>query len=567
MKKIIFEEIDRINELMGTESKLIAEQAGFLSNIGDELWQFISKAQKGFTKDQVDDVISKGRRNGVDSLSEKELQILVKHLDLAKLAKKYYDDGLIVKKGSIDATISNQITNIEQEGPESYLKIITGIQDAARKDFFGLIPGMKDELFPFADAFAEKLINDLNSILKTSKPELWNNITKVIRNGQTISSSTKEIFRKFIDGLSPKNIQTILRVLVRSLDNQKKLRDEFLQVSEQMANAIAAGKMTNYYEKKLSDILISSKKSYNDSIENVYRNFKKDPSFPGGQMVRDFETSGNYSELLKVINENSSWAKILKEDINSWIQLFNFKKLFTADFWNGWWNVVLKGSPVTFEQISQKLQRKGLKPYFISQVFGAYLVKFVVFPALYTFVKTITQIVGEFSQWVASFFGMETPWDPKQSGQLWSDLIKENFMGAIPNDLRLILPWNSLIDNIVIAAINNNPKSAEDYINKTIRKDVLDGAKKVKEDKLDEIQEVLIEDDLKSIIPQEFHKFLGRKADGTYELRNNKKKISYTIYKEDGVWGVEGKNSETNEIGLYPLENPGVLESLINEMK
>lgn len=567
MKTIIFEEIGRINQLMGTQKKLIAEQAQFLSKVGDELWQFIRKAQKGFTQDQIDDVIAKGRRNGVDSLSEKELQILLKHVDLAKLAKKYYDDGLIVTKGGIDSTISYHVNNIEQNGAESYLEIIKGIQDAARNDFFNLIPGMKDELFPFADAFAERLINDLNATLKTSKPVLWNEITKILRSGQTGSLPFKQTLKNFIDGLSPKNIQTISRVLVRSLKKQEELRAEFLEVSQQMANAIATNKTTDYYEKKLTDILTSSKKNYNDSIENTYRNLKKDPEFPGGQMARDFETSGSYNQLMKVIGENPSWGKIFQDDIKSWLQLFNFKKIFTTDFWNGWWNVVLKGSPITFEQITQKLQRKGLKPFFISQVLGAYFVKFFLFPTIYTTVVTLVQILGEFSQWMASNFGIQTPWDPKQSGELWSDLIKQNFKEAIPTDLRLALPWNSLIDNIVFAAINNNPKAAEDYIEKTIRKDVIDGANKIKEGKIEEIQEVLIEDDLKEIIPQEFHEFLGRKLDGTYELKNNKKGISYKIYKEDGVWGIEGKDPETNIIGVYPLENPKVLEKLNNEMK
>lgn len=567
MKTIIFEEIGRINQLMGTQKKLIAEQAQFLSKVGDELWQFIRKAQKGFTQDQVDDVIAKGRRNGVDSLSEKELQILLKHVDLAKLAKKYYDDGLIVTKGGIDSTISYHVNNIEQNGAESYLEIIKGIQDAARNDFFNLIPGMKDELFPFADAFAERLINDLNATLKTSKPVLWNEITKILRSGQTGSLPFKQTLKNFIDGLSPKNIQTISRVLVRSLDNQKKLRDEFLQVSEQMANAIATNKTTDYYEKKLTDILTSAKKNYNDSIENTYRNLKKDPEFPGGQMARDFETSGNYSDLMKVIGENPSWAKILKEDINSWLQLLNFGKLFTKEFWNGWWNLLLKGSPVTFEQISQKLQRKGLKPYFISQVFGAYLVKYVVFPAVFTFFKTIFWVFGELNQKLGSILGYKPIYDPKESGESNKKMIAETFTSAIPDDFRFLLPFNSILLDIFIFALENDDKAAEDYIDDNIRPDVLDGAKKIKEGKIDEIKEVSIEDDLKEIIPQEFHEFLGRKLDGTYELRNNKKGISYKIYKEDGVWGIEGKNPETNEISLYPLNNPSVLESLINEMK
>lgn len=568
MKKIIFEEIGRINELMGTESKLITEQAKFLSKIGDELWGFMRTAQKGFVQKDIDDIVLKGKRNGVESLSEKEIQTLMKHLDLAGLAKKYYDEGLIISKGSLSSTISGRIEKLKEDGVDTYLNMVNGIKDAARNDFFGLIPGFKEEYYGFADEFAEKLIQDINTSLQEREPELWKEILDIVRRTQKSDRNFIKSFKEFLDGIDLKNVQTISRVLVRSLEKQDKLRNEFVQVSQEMANAIAAGKTTDYYEKKLTDILTSSKKTYRDSIENIYRKFKQDPEFPKGQMMRDFETSGDYSKLMEVIKENPSWGKILREDASAWIQLFNFKKFFTSEFWTGWWNLILKGSPVTFEQISQRLQRKGLRGYFISQVFGAYLIKFIIFPTLYTFFNTVLAIIGEFTQWMGAQLGLETIWDPKQSGELWSDLISEAFMSAIPQDLRLVLPWNSLIDNIIIAAINNNPKAAEDYIDNTIRPDVLDGAKKIKEGKIDEIKEVLIEDDLKQLIPQEFHEFLGRRLDGKYEIRSPKDKTSSLIYKSKttGEWGIEAK-FEDGSIGLLSLNDPAVMKSLKSWMQ
>ena len=56
-------------------------------------------------------------------------------------------------------------------------------------------------------------------------------------------------FKEFLDGSDLKNVQTISRVLVRSRKAQDKLRNEFVQVSQEMANALAAGNTTDYYEK------------------------------------------------------------------------------------------------------------------------------------------------------------------------------------------------------------------------------------------------------------------------------------------------------------------------------
>jgi hypothetical protein len=564
MKKVISEEIGRISQLMGVEPKLIAEQATLLKKVGDELWRFVKKAQKGFTQDQVDDVILKGRRNGVDSLTDKELQTLLKHIDLKRLAEKYYDDGLVVSKNSLNSTITNQINKLKQDGASSYSDLISGIQDSARKDFFGLIPGFKSELNDFADAFANKLIDNLNETIKQTNPTLWDDIVKTIRQTQKVGDSWTLAFKKFLDDLSMGNIQTLSRVLTRSLKKQENLREEFINTSKEMANAIANGKTTLYYEKKLTDILTASKKGYNDSIENIYRMFKQDPDFPKGQMPRDFETSGNYIKLMDAIKDEPRLGKFLIEDLKAWGKLI---KIGTwSEFFQAWWNIVLKVNPVSFEQIVKRLQQRGLKSTFINQVIGAYIAKYLVIPTVYTIYKGFLVLLGEVIQWGGGLIGLETPLDPKQSGPLWTDIIKENFLNAIPKDLRLVLPWNSLLDEIIVAAIENNPKAAEDYLDKTIPKDVKDGAEKIKEGKIDEIKEVSIEEDLKALIPQEFHQYLGRKLDGTYELKNPKKGESYKIYKENGVWGVEAED-KNNQVVLLPLENSSVISSIEAAMR
>lgn len=285
-------------------------------------------------------------------------------------------------------------------------------------------------------------------------------------------------------------------------------------------------------------------------------------------MMRDFEANASYDELMKIMGRQPSWLKIIQEDAMEWVKLFNFKQFFTKEFWVRWWNIVLKGSPVPFEQLAKRLQQKGLRPYFISQVISAYLVKYVIFPVFFSLVKTFIMVFGEASQWLASLGGYETPWDPKQSGESWRNIFFESFMSAIPQDLRLVLPWNSLLDNIWFAAIDNDEKAAEDFMDDNIRPDVLDGAKKIKEGKIDEIKEVLIEDDLKQLIPQEFHKFLGRRLDGKYEIRSPKDQTSSLIYKSKttGEWGIEAK-FEDGTIGLLSLNDPDVIESLKSWMQ
>jgi hypothetical protein len=562
MKKIILEEIDRINELMNTQPKMINEQPKLLSRVGDELWNFVRKSSGEVTQDELDKIVLKGRRDGVETLSSKELKKLMKNLDLSSLARKYYDDGLVISKGTLNSTVQNSIDKIEKEGVEVYEDVMEGFDTAARQDFFGLIPNFKPEYYEFADYFAKRLREDIKKQLQSQKPELWNEIKKYLKIKNF--KGTPDVLKRFIDDLSPENVQTIARILVRGRTKGDKLREEFIKVMQDMANSILLDKTTPYYEKKLTDILSATKKVSSDSIRNAYRTLKKNPNFPDGQVVRDFETSQSYTDLLKVIEQNPTWAKIIREDLNDWIQLFNFSKIFKTEFWNGWWNLILKGNPVTFEKIAQRLQQKGLKPYFISQVINAYILKFLVLPALYTLVKTLIQVFGEGSQWVASLVGIETPWNPKEKGEYWSDMMKETFMSAIPRNFKIILPWNSFIDEIYTAAINNDATSAETFIDKNVRPDIIDGANKIKEGKIDEIKEILIEDDLKDLLPQEFHQYLGRNIDGTYELKNPRKGTTHKIKKVLGVWSIWAVSDGIKD--YFPLTEKEVMEFLKKDM-
>jgi hypothetical protein len=176
MKKIIFEEIDRINELMGTESKLLTEQPMFLSKIGDDLWRFVRKAQKGFVQKDIDNIVSKGQRDGIESLTDKELQTFLKHLDFQSLGKKYYDEGLIVTKNSLNRTLTSRIQKLKEDGASTYPEMVQGIRDGAKNNFFGLIPDLGEEYYPFANAFADELIENIDNVILQTDPELWKQI-------------------------------------------------------------------------------------------------------------------------------------------------------------------------------------------------------------------------------------------------------------------------------------------------------------------------------------------------------------------------------------------------------
>lgn len=574
MKKIIVEEIERINELLGIQPNLITEQYKFLSEIGSELWSLVKKAEPGFKQKDIDDLVTKGKRDGVEALTDNELTSLAKHLNLTELAKKYWDKGKIISKNTQLNTINGNIKRILDKGAASYPETVETLRKNASKDFFGLIPDFDEKYNEFAESFAEIIIENIDTKIKETYPELWKEISIVLQTPlkNSIASKFKLDIGEFINELGFENLQTITRILLRTFQKQDKLRKEFIDVAQQMADVAGTGQNTKYYEKKLADILSSAKKTYKQDARNTYKIIKRDPSFPKGDMVRDFEASEYYTDLMSLIKQRSSFVKIIKEDALEWLKLFDLKKFFTLESLSRWWRVILKLNPVTFKQTAKRLQQRGVQPMLIRQLYGAYILKYLLYPAVYTLVRTLAQLIGEFGQFFVEIFGTESPIDPVLKDDSWRDMIKESFFSAIPDDLRVVLPWNSLIDNIIFFAVNNDKTSAEDFI---------DNATEEIEDSIDNIDDDETRNELDSLrtqgetrlnlqntdIPIELLEALDGELDylkeKVYKKDNSE---SYLINRPDGERALQLSLID-NEWKIETIDRNGVIgyEKLIND--
>jgi len=478
MNKKLINEIDRINQLM-----LINEQPAAIVNVGKKLASTADDFIKKFIKSDLDNVarqevdavatrVRRGALQSLDELADDELRILLKHLDYKKLGTYLFENGLLISRNAIDTNTQRIIDAlINSPNPaEKYKEILMNLKSGARQDFFGTVPGMGDELLPMADQFYDEWLNQIKNTLKTQQPDLYNNISKSLVQKSVTALSQKA--KLFLDDWAFRNIQTIRRVLTNSYKSQETLSKQFLTLADEMATAVSQGKSSEYYTKKMADILTTMNKSFETDISKLVAQFKNDPKYTK-DIALEFERSGAYSSILKALSENKNARQALIEYASAWKNLlwpFKNKESF-LDWGSRFTNMILQQSPYTFEETVKKLQTKGLGNVLAGRVASGIFAKWIALPILLGLGKTLVGIPLELLEWANNSFGGEyqNPWGPtgEEGKKDWFEAIANNFKSTFPEGFEMVVPFGTFVDDIWNALIEGNEIKAEDYVDST----------------------------------------------------------------------------------------------------
>lgn len=475
MNKKLINEIDRINQLM-----LINEQPAAIVNVGKKLASTADDFIKKFIKSDLDNVarqevdavatrVRRGALQSLDELADDELRILLKHLDYKKLGTYLFENGLLISRNVIDTNTQRIIDALinSPNSAEKYKEILMNLKSGARQDFFGTVPGMGDELLPMADQFYDEWLNQIKNTLKTQQPDLYNNISKSLVQKSVTALSQKA--KLFLDDWAFRNIQTIRRVLTNSYKSQETLSKQFLTLADEMATAVSQGKSSEYYTKKMADILTTMNKSFETDISKLVAQFKNDPKYTK-DIALEFERSGAYSSILKTLSENKNARQALIEYASAWKNLlwpFNNKESF-LDWGSRFTNMILQQSPYTFEETVKKLQTKGLGNVLAGRVASGIFAKWIALPILLGLGKTLVGIPLELLEWANNRFGgkYQNPWGPtgEEGKKDWFEAIANNFKSTFPEGFEMVVPFGTFVDDIWNALIEGNEIKAEDYV-------------------------------------------------------------------------------------------------------
>jgi hypothetical protein len=193
-------EINRINKLMGIE--LLNEQvpAGIslrllrlIKNYGDNFFNFVEN------KVATNSILNRVG-NQVVNLVETDIKVLLKHMTkegAEKIAKEWYDNGLLISRRVIETYMDGRVSQIVKDR-ENYIKVCREI-DEGRETFWGMFPQgqVPDYLNKTADEFAELFKKELDTIIEKDYPNIW----KWVKEKGWASKTLREIEEMSIDAV------------------------------------------------------------------------------------------------------------------------------------------------------------------------------------------------------------------------------------------------------------------------------------------------------------------------------------------------------------------------------
>ena len=501
-KELVNEQLGRIATIMGVEPKVINESASILKFMSDKGQNLVSFLKKGGSKEIGERVLNK-LKNDVDSLTDDELKLIMKLLDYEKMARALFRGGPSKLRivDAFDRTYSTAISQFEdkvgevvrqakQLNPnltESEIARITkdtlteeyqrridtwgkglNVNPDTKSAFFGTVLNVTEDITPLASEFLDLMETDFIRYFKETKPDLYKFLTP------SSMKVAEKVLKETISTITPKNVETIRRFFARFVDDNDKLQKEFIEVANEMAKVQSAGDNTDYYVKKLSDILRVASSRWKKDMENLYEEVysKRIPDKVKRKLSKDEIISDIVKELKN--DKNLGILGPFKKMVRGWRELLPGKlggKNRTAPFWSRWVQFVLKSVPVTFEEIVTTLTQRGVTLTVAQMAAGGFIAKYTIGPFIAGLIRTLGYVGMEINQKLSELTGWEVgwyegaPWENEQGGfQGWvSSIISEGFKewSKEDNTWTKYSPWRTYVPELVDILVRLNLTQAE----------------------------------------------------------------------------------------------------------
>jgi hypothetical protein len=272
------------------------------------------------------------------------------------------------------------------------------IGDAIKKKFKGDNEGMV--------AFLKKngaISENLEIWFKNYAPEISGGVKKV------------NFIETFFKGLSSDKAATWVTIFKNTFKTAKTLQDEFVALSKGAEEKIAAGKDASEEYKKMGDILLSTKKWFNDLPKNLYNGSPNNPGWKDYIDVsvrKEIEKDANgFKKLYDQALEKHAFFEPIKIELNAYAKAWPFRlpykrnatqgkfifKRWDKDFLSRWANLLIIRDPRRFDEMYSALMARGSKGSLFANTVVRLTVDAFVAPA---FIATIYNM-GKFTSSMA----------------------------------------------------------------------------------------------------------------------------------------------------------------------
>jgi hypothetical protein len=445
INKNLLNEVDRMKVMMG-----ILKEAPIPNpkNIRPVLEYMLEKL--GFSKAEIK---AEGATEGLLAKFEKQVrdagsgqQSIMRQLD--DIAEKFknpatLNDGqealkLFIKQPGIYQTF---VEHLKMSDPLKFqLKANSVVETKLSK------LGVDSEGKSIGDAIKKKFKDDNEGLIAFLKKNraIPQNLEIWFRNyAPQISGKVQDVgfFETFLKGITSDKAATWVTIFRNTFKPAKKLQDEFIALSKGAEEKIKIGEDASEEFKKMGDILLSTKKWFNQLPKNLYEGIDGNPGWrdyisPSIRKEIEADTNGFkklYDESLKrhgflepIAVEFQAYAKAwpfrLPYKTNTTQGKFFFKK-WDRDFLSRWANILIIRDPRRYDEMYSALMARGSKGSILANSVGRLTIDAVVAPA---FVATIYEMLKWSSATVeATYNGFAKLFDWKQVNWIDYDAKKD----------------------------------------------------------------------------------------------------------------------------------------------
>lgn len=285
----------------------------------------------------------------------------------------------------------------------------------------------------------------------------------------------------FLKGLSSDKAATWVTIFKKTFTPAKKLQEEFIALSKGAEAKIKARKDASEEFKKMGDILLATKKWFDDLPKNVYDGSPGNPGWKNyiDDSVRDAieKDKNGFKKLYDQALEKQAFFEPIKIEMKAYAKAWPFRlpyksnsvsgkfifKSWDKDFILRWINLLIIRDPRRFDEMYSALLARGSKGSLFANTVGRLTIDALIAPAFITAVYETGKLGSSWVEGITNFtlkmVGSDTrfnwvEYDSKPDESYIEKLARnfiEDYLSLLPHNLKEFLdPWKqTYLDELV----------------------------------------------------------------------------------------------------------------------
>jgi hypothetical protein len=289
-------------------------------------------------------------------------------------------------------------------------------------------------------------------------------------SGEIVGGIEKVNFiETFLKGLSSDKAATWVTIFKKTFTPAKKLQEEFIALSKGAEEKIKARKDASEEFKKMGDILLSTKKWFDDLPKNVYDGSPGNPGWKNyiDDSVRDAieKDKNGFKKLYDQALEKQAFFEPIKIEMRAYAKAWPFRlpyksnsvsgkfifKSWDKDFILRWMNLLIIRDPRRFDEMYSALLARGSKGSLFANTVGRLTIDALIAPAFITAVYETGKLGSSWVEGITNFtlkmVGSDTrfnwvEYDSKPDESYIEKLARnfiEDYLSLLPHNLKEFL--------------------------------------------------------------------------------------------------------------------------------